>query len=62
VESKIARGLAAGPLIEEDLGQGRRRFRQGTRCVDVREARMSQIDPFNQSVAGIPKQVEDCRR
>lgn len=62
VESKIARGLANGPLVEEDLGQGRRRFRQGTRCIETRDARMAQIDPFNQSVSGIPKQAEDCSR
>lgn len=62
VESTIARGLSPGPMVEEDLGQGRRRFRQGTRCIEAREARMAQIDPFNQSVAAIPKALEDCAR
>ena len=62
VESTLSRDLATGPLIEEDLGNGRRRFRQGRRCVEVRDARMAQIDPFNQSVSPVPKQTEDCSR
>lgn len=62
VESTLSRDLATGPLIEEDLGNGRRRFRQGQRCVETRDSRMAQIDPFNQSVSPVPKQTEDCSR
>lgn len=62
VESTLSRDLADGPLVEEDLGNGRRRFRQGRRCVEVRDSRMAQVDPFNQSVSPVPKQVEDCSR
>ncbi len=62
VESTLSRDLADGPLVEEDLGNGRRRFRQGRRCVEVRDSRMAQVDPFNQSVSPVPKQAEDCSR
>ncbi|MBT9487973.1 MAG: hypothetical protein IV093_10740 [Rubrivivax sp.] len=62
VESTLSGDLANGPLIEEDLGNGRRRFRQGRRCAEVRDSRAAQIDPFNQSVSPVPKQVEDCSR
>jgi hypothetical protein len=62
VESTLSRDLADGPLVEEDLGNGRKRFRQGRRCVEVRDSRMAQVDPFNQSVSPVPKQVEDCSR
>jgi hypothetical protein len=49
-------------LREESLGQGRIRLRQGQRCVELRDARMAQIDPFNQRISPIPKQAEDCAR
>jgi hypothetical protein len=62
VESTIARDFDNGPMVEEDLGQGRRRFRQGRRCVEVRDSRMAQVDPIGQSGGGIPKQAEDCSR
>jgi hypothetical protein len=62
VESQLSNDLADGPLREEALGNGRLRLRQGRRCVELRDARMAQIDPFNQSVSPIPKQGEDCSR
>lgn len=63
VESGIARALEDGPLVQENhLGNGRIRLRQGRRCVELRDAHMARIDPFNQSVNPIPKQGEDCSR
>lgn len=62
VESQLSNDLADGPLREEALGNGRLRLRQGRRCVELRDARMAQIDPFNQSVSPLPKQAEDCSR
>ena len=62
VESQLSNDLADGPLREEALGNGRLRLRQGRRCVELRDSRMAQIDPFNQSVSPIPKQAEDCSR
>lgn len=62
VEQRLAQGLASAPLREEARGDGRVRLRKGQGCVDLRDARMAQIDPFNQSVNPIPKQAEDCAR
>jgi len=62
VESRLAQGLTSTPLREEAMGNGRVRLRQGDRCVDLRDARMAQIDPFNRSGHPIPKQAEDCAR
>ena len=62
VEAILDRGLAQSPLIEESLGNGRLRIRRGRDCIDLRDTRMAQIDPFNQSVSPIPKQAEDCQR
>lgn len=62
VEATLERALGNGPLIEENLGNGRLRLRRGRDCVELRDSRMAQIDPFNQSVSPIPKQAEDCSR
>jgi hypothetical protein len=62
VEATLERALGNGPLIEENLGNGRLRLRRGRNCVDLRDSRMAQVDPFNQSVSPIPKQAEDCSR
>jgi hypothetical protein len=39
-----------GRWIEEDLGEGRRRFRRGDTCVMTYASRIAHIDPFNESV------------
>lgn len=61
VEASLARALGETPLIQENLGDGRLRLRRGRDCVELRDARMAQLDPFNQSVSPIPKQAEGCR-
>jgi hypothetical protein len=62
VEATLERALGNSPLIEENLGNGRLRLRRGRDCVELRDSRMAQVDPFNQSVSPIPKQAEDCSR
>jgi len=62
VEATLERALGNGPLVEENLGNGRLRLRRGRDCVELRDSRMAQVDPFNQSVSPIPKQAEDCSR
>jgi hypothetical protein len=47
-------------VIEQDLGNGRGRFRQGDRCVEVHDSRSAQIDPFNPSAATTPKGAMPC--
>lgn len=46
--------------VEEARGEGRLRIRQGRDCVDVRVARNTGLDPFNQSIRPSPKLVEPC--
>lgn len=62
IESQLARDLGDTGWREELLGDGRIRMRKGARCIELRDAHMAQIDPFNQSVSPIPKQAEDCAR
>ncbi len=47
-------------VIEEDLGDGRRRFRQGDKCVIVRQSRIGQLMPFNDAAARSPSLVGAC--
>lgn len=62
VESRIADAVGGtGPVTIEDLGGGRRRLRQGNRCVEVHDARIASIDPFNESVRPSPKQAKACQ-
>jgi hypothetical protein len=62
VESTLERDFGGAPLVQENLGDGRIRLRKGRRCLEFRDARIAQLDPFNQSVRPVPKQVEDCSR
>lgn len=61
IESRIRAAVGTdGPLSVEDLGEGRKRYRRGTRCVEVHDARIASIDPFNESVRPSPKQARAC--
>lgn len=48
-------------LSEESLGDGRTRVRGRGGCVEVHEARMAQLDPFNKSVQPRPSGATPCR-
>jgi len=61
LEARIGAAIGSGgPIRVEDLGGGRRRIYQGTRCVEVHDARIATIDPFNQSVLPSLKQARPC--
>jgi hypothetical protein len=51
-----------GPGLSEQAmaGQGRRRVTIDGACVEVHEARIQQIDPFNRSNSPLPAQVKSC--
>jgi hypothetical protein len=47
-------------VIEEDLGDGRRRLRRGDDCVIVKPSRIGQLMPFNEAAARTPALVGAC--
>jgi hypothetical protein len=47
-------------LLEEARGDGRRRVRQGTTCLDVHPSRAGVIDPIGQSERPNPALVGAC--
>ena len=47
-------------VIEEDLGNGRRRIRQGDKCVIVQPSRIGQMMPFNDAATRSPSLVGAC--
>lgn len=47
-------------MVEEDLGAGRRRFRQGAECVIVTESRIGQLLPFNEGATRSPRLATGC--
>jgi hypothetical protein len=62
LEARLARlmGPGDGPVSEEALPDGSRRFRRGTQCVVVRPSRAGTLDAFNQSVSPKAQQVDSC--
>lgn len=58
-EQRMARSLDTA-LIEESLGDGRRRFRRGDDCAIVRPSRIGQLMPFNEAAARSPSLVSAC--
>jgi hypothetical protein len=61
LESHIAAANPSDALVIEDLGGGRRRMRKGNDCVEVHDARIAGIEPFNQSVSPSMKGAMTCR-
>ncbi|HWH82975.1 MAG TPA: hypothetical protein VNU71_12150, partial [Burkholderiaceae bacterium] len=55
-----ALGSADGALVEEPLGDDRRRIRQGGACVIATPARVSQLFPFDDSATRAPQKIEPC--
>jgi len=57
----LARRLGTDPRItDENRGEGRWRIRQGSHCVDLRDARSTAIDPIGQATRPAPKVGEAC--
>ena len=47
-ETRMAQTLGSDDtLTEEDMGNGRRRFRKGAACVDVHDTRIAHLNPFD---------------
>lgn len=63
-EARLARALDPGTARREQrlAGEGRTRVRIGRDCLDVKDARSTQLDPFNQSHQNTARLVSDCGR
>lgn len=58
-EMRMARSLGGdGRATEENLGDGRRRFRQNGRCLLSQPTRASQLNPFGQ--VAMPNLIGEC--
>ena len=58
-EARMARRFDT-QVTEEVIDNGRRRFRQGDKCVIVTPSRTTQLMPFSESAARIPSMVSAC--
>ena len=58
-EARIAAGFDTR-LIEDELGEGRRRLRRGANCVIVTPSRVGQLMPFDDAAARTPSMVSTC--
>jgi len=47
-------------VIEEDLADGRKRFRRGASCIIVTPSRGAQLNPFDEGSARMPSLVSAC--
>ena len=62
VEARIASALGNAEMSEESIKPGHTRFRQGSSCVDVQEARVSELFAFDAVARGAPKLVSACKK
>jgi hypothetical protein len=58
-EARMARTFDT-QVTEEVMDDGRRRFRQGDKCVIVTPSRTTQLMPFSESAARIPSMASAC--
>jgi hypothetical protein len=59
---KLAQDLGSDSRsTEENLGDGRIRFRSGADCVIVHESRAGQLDPMSQTTRPAPRGVKACK-
>lgn len=58
-EARMARSFDT-QVTEEVMDDGRRRFRQGDKCVIATPSRTTQLMPFSESAARIPAMVSAC--
>lgn len=59
---KLAEALGSdNRSTEENLGDGRIRFRSGADCVIVEESRAGQLDPMSQTSRPAPRAVKSCK-
>jgi len=58
---RMAQALGSDPSrVETITGDGKRRLRQGSTCVDMAEARIARLDPFNQGIMPTPALNKLC--
>lgn len=54
MEARFAEHLGSDDTLrEEDLGDGRRRFRKGAACIDVHGTHIAQLNPFDERLRHI---------
>jgi hypothetical protein len=59
---KLAEALGSdGRRTEENLGDGRIRFRSGADCVEAHESRAGQLDPMSQTTRPAPRGAKACK-
>lgn len=56
---RMARSLDT-TVIEDEMDNGRRRYRQGDTCVIVKPSRIGQLMPFNEAATRTPSLVSAC--
>jgi hypothetical protein len=62
ISEKLAEALGGdGRRSEENLGDGRIRFRSGADCVIAEESRAGQLDPMSQTNRPAPRGVKPCK-
>lgn len=61
LEDRISQVTTGNDGLQVDaLGEGRKRVRMNGRCVDVRQARIAQIDPMNEVSSRAASAVKSC--
>lgn len=62
VGERIASALGSPQQTEEAIAPGHTRIREGSSCLDVQDARVSQLFPFDAMGRGAPKMVSSCKK
>lgn len=57
-DMRMAQSLGDGRITEQNLGDGRRRFRQNGKCAQSQPTRASQLNPFGP--VAIPNLIGEC--
>lgn len=60
VESRMAAALGEGHWIEERMGDGRLRFRNGNKCMYAQRNRADELNPFNAPATPWLLRAQDC--
>jgi len=62
VEARIAKAVGNAEMSEESIKPGHTRFRQSSSCIDVQDARVSELFAFDAVARGAPKLVSACKK
>jgi hypothetical protein len=59
---RMAAAIGSDPTLREEIiNPGHRRIRQGSRCLDLKDTRNSQINPFDETARMGPKLMSACK-